>query len=57
LEPLVHKNLYERPEIDTAVQVLRQHPFIQGVAVNIDTEQFQLFSFDQLAEAPRAFTL
>lgn len=57
LEPLVHKNLYDNPAVNAAVDVLRQNPAFVGIAVQVDTDRFDLFAFNQEAIAPGAILL
>lgn len=57
LEPNVDANLYDRPEVAAAVDHLRQNPASEGVSVRVGAEQFNVMTFDQEAEAPRAFIL
>lgn len=57
LEPALHKGLYDVPEVTEAVQVLRDHPVIQGVVVAHQDALFNIVAFDQDAIAPKAFIL
>lgn len=55
LEPGVQANLYERPEVDEAISLMASRPHLAAVAVILDDELFNVVSFNQDAEAPRAF--
>lgn len=55
LSPNTHANLYDKPEIDRAVEIMRDNPTIEALCIRVDNEQFQLFSFTQEAEAPNGF--
>ena len=55
LSPQEHGNLYDKPEVNRAVEIMRDNPSIEGLCVRIDSEQYQLFSFTQEAEAPNGF--
>lgn len=56
LQPIVHRGIYDRPEIAKGVETIRSTPYIEGVAIRLGTEMFNIVSFDQEAEAPLAFT-
>lgn len=55
LEPLVHRNLYQRTTVLQVIDLMRHSPVIEGVALRIEDEQYNIMAFDQPAEAPDAF--
>jgi hypothetical protein len=55
LQPGVHANLYEKPEIAAAIEHIRTTPHVEGMSLRLGTEMFNVFSFDQPAEAPNSF--
>jgi hypothetical protein len=55
LEPHVHAGLYDRPEVQAAVEHLRVNPHIDGLAMLLDGNRFNIMVFDQEAEAPNSF--
>lgn len=57
LQPNVDANLYDKPEVTAAVNVIRENESIDAVSLHVGAEQFNVVSFDQEAEAPRAFIL
>jgi hypothetical protein len=57
LEPGLNKGLYDVPEVTEAIQVLRDHPVVQGVVVAHGDALFNLVTFEQEALAPKAFIL
>lgn len=57
LEPGSHAKLYDRPEVTEAVDVLRRSKTIEGVALRVGDEQYNVIAFEQEAIAPRSFVL
>jgi hypothetical protein len=57
LEPGVHAQLYDVPEVQGAVQILRDHPEVQAVVVRREDALFNVVSFEQDAMAPKSFLL
>lgn len=55
LEPGSHASLYDRPEINAAVEHMRVTPCVTGMVIQYDGELFNIVSFEQPAEAPQAF--
>jgi hypothetical protein len=55
LQPHVHAALYDRPEVQAAIQHMRVNPHIDGIAMLLDGERFNIMAFTQEAEAPNAF--
>ena len=50
-----HTNLYNRPEVAQAVAFISANLHVEGVALRLDDEMFNIVSFVQDAEAPNAF--
>jgi len=57
LDPVLNKALYDVPPVTEAVQVLRDHPVIQGVVVAHEDALFNVIAFEQEAISPQAFIL
>jgi hypothetical protein len=55
LQPNVHSNLYNRPEIKGAVEYIRTHLHVEGVSVRLGTEQFNIIASDQDELTANAF--
>jgi hypothetical protein len=55
LTPNVHQGLYQREPVEKAIAFIRDNPAVEGVALRIDDEQFNIIAFAQGAEAPQAF--
>lgn len=55
LEPLVHAGLYGRAEVVAAIEHMRNHEHVEGMAIHLGDEQFQLFSFNHEVLKPNAF--
>jgi hypothetical protein len=55
LEPGAHRAIYDKPQVNEAIEVMRAYPYIVGLAVQVDVELFNIMSFTQEAEAPNAF--
>jgi hypothetical protein len=55
LEPLVHANLYDREEVNTAINVMRDNRSIEGIMVRVSDAMFNIISFEQEAIAHKAF--
>lgn len=55
LEPGVHAGIYNKPEVETAIGLIRDFPYIEGIALRVGVEQFNIIAFEQEAEAPNAF--
>jgi hypothetical protein len=56
LTPFVHLGLYDRREIRQAVTFMRENPSVEGVAIRLGDESFNLVVFTQEATAPQAFS-
>jgi len=56
MKPFVNTRLYDRPEVAVAIEYMRQNPHVEGMAMKLDTERFNIMSFEQDAEAPNSFT-
>lgn len=52
-----HRGLYERGEIGAAADLLRHYSFIEGIAIRIGDEAFNLVKFSQDAVAPLSRSL
>lgn len=50
-----YANLYDRPEINEAIEYMRTRPHVDGVAVLIGDERYNIDAFTQAAIAPNAF--
>lgn len=57
LHPGRDASIYTRHELAIAVAFLAANPFIEGVAVRIEDEMFNVISFVQEAEAPLSFPM
>jgi hypothetical protein len=55
-QPFIHAGLYNKPEVQEAIAYLRDNPHIEGLALRLNDEQFNLIAFEQDALAPNAFT-
>jgi hypothetical protein len=55
LRPIVNAALYDKPEVNAAIELMRVTPHIVGVAVQIADEVYNVVSFTQAAEAPESF--
>lgn len=55
LQPRVHASIYNKPEVQAAVAHVRDNPHVEGMALRLDDEQFNVIAFNQDAEAPNAF--
>ncbi|MGH7194649.1 MAG: hypothetical protein ACREJM_14115 [Candidatus Saccharimonadales bacterium] len=55
LQPHVHVTLYDRPEIHAAVRHMRVNAHIDGIALLLDGDRFNIMALTQEAEAPNAF--
>lgn len=55
LTPAIHQGLYQREPVQAVVTFIRDNPAVEGVAVRIDDEMFNIIAFTQEAEAPQAF--
>lgn len=56
LEPAIHRTIYDRPEVNKAIEIIRENPSIEGVAVRVGLDMFNIVAFEQEAIAPKAFT-
>ena len=56
LQPHVHVGLYDRPEVHAAVEYMRANPHVDGIAMLLDGDRFNIMAFTQEAIAPNAFT-
>lgn len=57
LEPGAHKTIYDRPEVNEAIALVKERPWLEGAVVRLGDELFNVITFVQDAEAPNAFTL
>lgn len=55
LQPHTHAPLYDRPEVQAAIEHMRVNPHIDGIAMLLDGDRFNIMSFTQDAEAPDSF--
>ena len=55
LRPHVNAALYDKPDVNAAIELIRTTPHIVGMAVQIGDEIFNIVSFNQDAEAAQAF--
>lgn len=55
LERFSHAALYDRPEVQDAINLMRDRPALEGAAIRLGDELYNITSFNQEAEAPRAF--
>lgn len=56
LQPNVHAPLYGRKEVKAAVAHMRENPHVEGMAIRIETEQFNIIASDQDELVENAFT-
>lgn len=57
LEPIVHAQIYDVPEVNAAVQLCRENPWIGAICVKVEGAMFNIILFEQAAEAPKSFVL
>ena len=50
-----HAKLIDHEEIREAVELLRQRPYFEGLAIRLDDELFNVVTFTQEAMAPNSF--
>lgn len=50
-----HASLYARDEVAQAIAFIAANSHVEGVAIRLDDEMFNIVSFVQDAEAPSAF--
>jgi hypothetical protein len=55
LEPGSHAKLYDRAEINAAIEHMRGTPCVTGMVIQYDGELFNIVAFEQEAHAPHAF--
>lgn len=55
LEPIVHSPLYDKPTVQAAIEHMRMNPYIEGMAIRVEREMFNIMAFEQEAEAPKSF--
>lgn len=55
LEPNTSASLYDRPEVAAAIEHARLTPCVEGIAVRLGDELFNIIAFDRPAVAPKAF--
>jgi len=55
LRPGVNAQLYNKPEVNAAIEQIRTTPHITGIAIQLDDEVFNVIAFNQDAEAAQAF--
>lgn len=46
LEPIVHKNLYDIPDIAAAIEFMREHPDVQMVGIRKGTRYYGVAQFE-----------
>lgn len=57
LTPGAHKSIYEVAPVQKAIQLIREHEFLEAVAVKHNGGIFNIVTFEQEAIAPNAFLL
>lgn len=55
LEPIAHIGLYDRPEVNAAIEHIRLTPCVEAMTVRIEDELFNIVAFVQDAHAPFSF--
>lgn len=55
LRPNDNATLYDKPEVNAAIEQMRTTPHITGIAIQLDDETFNIIAFKQEAEAALAF--
>jgi hypothetical protein len=55
LEPGVHRAVYDQPEINAAIEIIRTTPHIEGIVVRLGEDLMNIIAFVQEALAPQAF--
>lgn len=55
LRPGDNAQLYDKPEVNAAIELIRTTPHIVGVAVQLEDEVYNVVEINQDAEAPMAF--
>ena len=55
LEPGTNCSLYNKPELAEAIEYVRTHPTVEGIAVRVADELFNVIVFEQEAIAAKAF--
>lgn len=55
LRPKMDGQIYDRAEVRVAIGFMRDNPTVEGIAVRLDDELFNIISFTQEAEAPLSF--
>lgn len=57
LSPHAHVGIYSRPEVERAVNYLKENHTIAGIAIRVDDELFNLMVFDAPTFGPQSFPL
>lgn len=57
LEPGAHAALYDNPEVQSALKIVREQPAIEAVCCRHDGDLFNIVVFEQEALAPLSFVL
>jgi|GEM_PF-4774247 len=57
LQPGAHAGIYDVPEVNAALDVLRANVDFKAIVVQIDKDLFNIITFEQPAVAPNAFIL
>jgi hypothetical protein len=55
LQPHVHKQLYDRTDVNLAIEHMRKNPSVVGMAIQVEAEMWNIMSFTQPAQAPNGF--
>jgi hypothetical protein len=55
LRPFENSGLYDKPEVNAAIELIRTNPHFVGIAVQLGDEIYNIVAFDQAAEAPLSF--
>jgi hypothetical protein len=55
LQPNVHKQLYDRLDVNNAIEHMRKNRTVQGMAIVVADEMWNVMAFTQPAQAPNGF--
>ncbi len=55
LRPHVNAALYDKPEVNEAIELMRTTPHIEGISIRLADEAFNILVVNQEAEATNAF--
>lgn len=55
LQPGAHAAIYDKPEVQAAIDHMRDNPHVEGMSLRLPDEQFNVIAFSQEAEAPNSF--